>query len=308
MARERWFYAQGNQRRGPVPFNQLVESVLGQAEPRTALVWRKGFAEWTRAEDVPELERRLAPFLAKKAAEEAAKRGPVAPPVEVQPKHPVRVEEVKPGSPALVYGGIAGGVAVLGLLAWLFWPRAEPPAPAPTALPLGGTSPDNSPAVVIPAPRATPLPSETKSPPPVTRPTPAPTPTPTPAAAAAALSDREGDLPMAEMKRLRGVATWSGDTLRLTVYNGTAWRVTELYVKISRFKDDDFVEDPRPVVLVPPGVSVDAGVADLLSRVAPDRKRPGLNPADTGPFEGKAGQQPENFRWEIEAARGYAPR
>ena len=65
---------------------------------------------------------------------------------------------------------------------------------------------------------------------------------------------------------------------------------------------------PRPVLLVPPGQSVDASVADLLSRVAPDRKKAGLNPADTGPFEGKAGQQPENFRWEIESARGYAPR
>jgi len=46
----------------------------------------------------------------------------------------------------------------------------------------------------------------------------------------------------------------------------------------------------------------------LLSRVAPDRKKPGLNPADTGPFEGRAGAQPESFRWEIESARGYAPR
>lgn len=305
MARERWFYAQGNQRRGPVLFNQLVESVLGQPEPRTVLVWRKGFADWTRAEDVPEVERRLAPFLARKAAEEAAKRGPAPAPVEAPPPRPVRVEEVKPGSPALVYGGIAAGVAVLGLLAWLFWPRAEPPAPAPTALPLGGTTTDNAPAVVIPAqPRQTPVPVETPTPPPVTR----PSPTPTPAAAAAALSDREADLATSDLKRLRGVATWAGDTLKLTVYNGTTWRVTELYVKISRFKDEDFVEDPRPVVLVPPGVSVDAGVADLLSRVAPDRKKPGLNPADTGPFEGKAGQQPENFRWEIEAARGYAPR
>jgi hypothetical protein len=301
MARERWFYAQGNQRRGPVLFNQLVESVLGQPEPRTSLVWRKGFADWTRAEDVPEVERRLAPFLARKAAEEAAKRGPA--PAEAQPARPLRVEEVKPGSPALVYGGIAAGVAVLGLLAWLFWPRAEPPVPAPTALPLGGTTTDNAPAVVIPArPHGTPLAGETPTPPPATR----ATPTPTPAAAAAALS--ESDLPIPDLKRLRGVATWAGDTLKLTVYNGTAWRVTELYVKISRFKDDDFIEDPRPVVLVPPGVSVDAGVADLLSRVAPDRKKPGLNPADTGPFEGKAGPQPENFRWEIEVARGYSPR
>jgi len=302
MARERWFYAQGNQRRGPVLFNQLVESVLGQPEPRTALVWRKGFADWTRAEDVPEVERRIAPFLARKAAEDAAKRAPVPAPVEAPPVRPLRVEEVKPGSPALVYGGLAGGAVVVGLLAWLFWPRAEPPA---TALPLGGTTTDNAPAVVIPAPpREGPVAAGTSTAPPVTRATPAPTPTP----AAAALSDRERDLPIPELKRLRGVATWAGDTLKLTVYNGTAWRVTELYVKISRFKDDDFVEDPRPVALVPPGVSVDAGVADLLSRVAPDRKKPGLNPADTGPFECKAGQQPENFRWEIEAARGYAPR
>jgi hypothetical protein len=306
MARERWFYAQGVQRRGPVVFNQLVESVLGQAEPRAVLVWRKGFADWTRAEDVPEVERRLAPFLARKAAEEAAKR-PAPAPVAAPTKRRVHVEEAKPGSPALVYGGIAGGVAVLGLLAWLFWPRAEPIAPAPTQLPLGGTNPDNAPAVVIPArPRETPVALATEAPPPVTRP--AATPTPAPTAASAVLSDGESDLPAGDLKRLRGVATWAGETLKLTLYNGTQWRVTELYVKISRFKDDDFVEDPRPVVMVPPGQSVDAGVADLLSRVAPDRKKAGLNPADTGPFEGKAGQQPENFRWEIESARGYAPR
>jgi hypothetical protein len=282
--------------------------VLGQSEPRAVLVWRKGFAEWTRAEDVPEVERRIAPFLARKAAEEAAKRGPAPAPAEAPPPRPVRVEEVKPGSPALVYGGIAAGVAVLGLLAWLFWPRAEPPAPAPTALPLGGGTTETAPAVVIPAhPRETPVAAATAAPTPA--PTARPTPPPaTPPPAAAALADRESDLQAADLKRLRGVATWSGDTLKLTVYNGTAWRVTELYVKVSRFKDEDFVEDPRPIVLVPPGASVDAGVADLLSRVAPDRKKPGLNPADTGPFEGKAGQQPENFRWEIEAARGYAPR
>jgi hypothetical protein len=206
-------------------------------------------------------------------------------------------------SPVVVGPGQTAGVVVLGLMVWLFWPRAESPAPAPTALPLGGTTPDNAPAVVIPArPRETPV--ATATPPPVIRPTVTPPTPPT----AAVLADRERDLAPADLKRLRGVATWSGDTLKLTVYNGTAWRVTELYVKVSRFKDEDFVEDPRPIVLVPPGTAVDAGGADLLSRVAPDRKRPGLNPADTGPFVGKAGQQPENFRWEIEAARGYAPR
>ena len=304
MARERWFFAQGTQRRGPIPFQSLVETVLAQPDPRAVLVWRKGFADWTRAEDVPEVERRLTPLLVQRAAEDAARRGPTPAAAEAAART-MRGEEAKPGSPALVYGGIAAGVALLGLLAWLFWPRSQP---QPATLPLGGTTPDNAPAVVIPAPTQQPLAAQT--PPATSPPTLAPRATPTPAATAAAAmqSDRESDVPARDLKRLRGVASWAGDVLKLTVYNGTTWRVTELSVKISRFKDDDFVEDARPLVLAPPGAAVDAGVADLLSRVAPDRKKAGLNPSDTGPFEGKAGAQPENFRWEIESARGYPPR
>ena len=301
MARERWFFAQGSQRKGPTPLNQLVESVLGQPDPRAVLVWRKGFADWTRAEDVPEVERRIAPFLARKAAEEAAKRAPVAPPVPAPP--PARVvEESKPGSTALVYGGIAAGVVVLGLLGWLFWPRAQPPTP-PVPVPLGGTTADNAPAVVIPAPPVTAptaAPVATPTPPPVTRPTPTP--------AAAGMADRESDLPKSELRRLRAVWAWEGDALKGTVYNGTGWRVTEIFVRVFRFVNEDFIEDPRPIQLVPPGGQVDASVADLLSKVAPDRKKPGVNPLDTGAFEGRAGMRPENFRAEIESARGYAPR
>jgi hypothetical protein len=304
MARERWFFAQGAQRRGPLPFAQLVESVLGQPEPRAVLVWRKGFADWTRAEDVPEVEKRIKPFLDRKAAEEAARRAPTPPPPEPPPP-PARLEEAKPGSPALVYGGIAAGVAVMGLLAWLFWPRPAPPAAAPAPVPLGGTTTENAPAIVIPAPPPTAAPV---APPTTVAASPTTTRPAAPAGVPGSMSDKESELPAAEIKKLRGVAAWSGDTLKLTVYNGTAWRVTELYVTVGRFVNDDFVEDPRPILLVPPGGQVDAGVADLLSRVAPDRKKPGLNPADTGPFEGRAGAQPESFRWEIESARGYAPR
>src|SRR4029450_11847008 len=114
MARERWFFAQGTQRRGPIPFQSLVETVLAQADPRAVLVWRKGFADWTRAQDVPEVERRLTPFLLHKAGGGAASRGPTPAAVEAAPR-PIRGEEAKPGSPALVYGGIAAGVALLGL-------------------------------------------------------------------------------------------------------------------------------------------------------------------------------------------------
>ena len=302
MARERWFFAQGSQRRGPAPLSRVVASVLGQPDPRAVLVWRKGYTDWTRAEEVPEVERRIAPLLARKAAEEAARRTPVAPPVPA-PRPPARVEEAKPGSPALVYGGIAAGVAVLGLLAWLFWPRPQPPTP-PVPVPLGGTTADDAPAVVIPAPpgRApTAAPIATPTPPP---PRPAAVPTPS----AAGMADRESDLPKSDLRRLRAVWAWEGDTLKGTVYNGTAWRVTGIYVRVFRFVNDDFIEDPRSIQMVPPGGQVDAGVADLLSKVAPDRKKPGVNPLDTGAFEGKAGMRPENFRAEIESARGYAPR
>jgi len=302
MARERWFFAQGNQRRGPIPLNKLVESVLGQPDPRAVLVWRKGFADWTRGEDVSEVEQRLAPLLAKKAAEEALRHAPAAPPIPVAPPL-ARVEQAKPGSPALVYGGIAGGVALLVLLGWLFWPRPQAPAPPPVPVPLGGTTAENAPAIVIPAPpagvRATPV----STPPAVTTTTTRPE-----APVAAGMSDRETDLPPAELRKLRSVWAWEGDALKGTVYNGTGWRVTEIYVSVFRFVNDDFVEDPRPLLLVPPGAQVDAGVADLLSKVAPDRKKPGLNPLDTGAFVGEAGSRPESFRAQIESARGYAPR
>jgi hypothetical protein len=303
MARERWFFAQGNQRRGPTPLSQVVESVLRQPDPRAVLVWRKGFADWTRAEDVPEVERRIAPFLARKEAEAAAKRAPAPPPVAA-PLPPARVEEAKPGSPALVYGGVAAGVVVLGLLGWLFWPREQPQTP-PVPVPIGGTTVENAPAVVIPAPPAgapTAAPVATPTPPPPTRPAATPPP------AAAEMADRETDLSKSDLRKLRSVWAWEGDALKGTVYNGTGWRVTEIYVRVFRFVNEDFIEDPRPILLVPPGGQVDAGVADLLSKVAPDRKRAGVNPLDTGAFEGRAGMRPENFRAEIESARGYAPK
>lgn len=302
MARERWFFAEGHQRRGPASLDQVVESLLGQPDPRAVLVWHKGLAGWTRAEDVPEVEPRLAHRLAKREAEVAAKRVPAAPPVPL-PSPPAKVvEEAKPGSPALVYGGIAAGVVALALLGWLFWPRPQPAAPL-VPVPLGGTTADNAPAVVIPAPPAgAPTATPLATPPPVTRPSPTPTP------ATPGVADRESDLPHSEIRKIRSVWAWENDTLKGTVYNGTGWRVTELYVRVGRFLNEDFVEDPRPIRLVPPGGQLDASVADLLSKVAPDRKKPGVNPHDTGVFEGKSGIRPESFRAEIESARGYAPK
>ena len=316
MARERWFYAQNRQRRGPVPLNQLVESVLAQSEPRATLVWRKGFADWTRAEDIPEVGRRIVPFLTKKEEEAAARRAPR--PASMSFPAERRAPAAPPpsqGIPAILYGGIAAGVAATGFVAWLLWPSAEP---APLPVPLGGTTAENAPAVVIPGPGAGgPAPAPTiasAEPAPIVPATAPPTvapavPAPTPAPAPVAVGDQERELPKYELINLRQVAAWSANTLELTVYNGSPFRVTEIYVTIQRFVGDDVVDDDTPVLLLPPVAEVDAGVATLLNKVAPERAKPGVNPLDTGKFVvGEVGPAPEGFRCEIVSARGYALR
>ena len=88
--------------------------------------------------------------------------------------------------------------------------------------------------------------------------------------------------------------------------NGTNFRVTEVFVRVSRLEGDDFVDSVALSRLTPPSGDMGAGVAGLMNRVAPDRKKPGVNPLDTGPFSAEVGPQPEAYRWRIEGARGYA--
>jgi GYF domain 2 len=303
--RDRWFIGEGLTRRGPVRFDELIRLLLDEADPRAPLVWHRGFASWTRAEDVPRVERRLAPVLARAATTAAAiHRAGIDAPIPGQAAA-AGIDDGKPGSAVLVYGGLGVGVVAMSLAGWLLWPRARP---APQPFPLGAPRVDEAPAVVIPrtakpiasAPVAVPAPGVSS----VATRSPAPA---APARPVSVLEDREAELPPAEVRRLRGVAAWSGEALGLTVENRTAWRITELRVRLSRLAGDDLVPDAAPLVLLPPAEPVAPGVADLLDRVAPDRKRPGLNPLDTGSFEAKAGPRPEGFRWEIVSARGYAP-
>jgi hypothetical protein len=300
MPRERWFFARKGERRGPLAKGPLMSALVQEANPRAVLVWRRGFAEWTRAEDVPEIEERLRTLLGRPSAPLGRASGsyrlrPVAPLPAPPALAPARASV---GRPILVGAGF-GAVALVAVVAW----QLTRPIPAPPpALPLGGGSVESAPAVVIPASPAESARSPAASP--LARPS---TVSPRATRAPALVADREADLPLPELRKLRGVAAWSGDTLKLTVVNGTGWRVTELSVRIGRFQGDDFVNDAHAVRLLPPAGAVDTGVADLLQRVAPDRRKPGLNPLDTGPFEGRAGAAPENYRWEIESARGYPP-
>ncbi len=307
MPRERWFLVRKGERRGPLGQGPLLSALVQEANPRAVLVWRRGFAEWTRAEDVPEIEQRLKLLLGRPSAPFVRTAGiSVSRPAARAPEAPAPTPPAV-GRPLLIGAGV-GAVLLAALVAWQLARPQPQPAPLETA-PFASPSVESSPTAAV---HASPAGGESPSvrsgssgaPTPAARATTAPV---HPSAPPALVADREAELPAPELRKLRGVAAWAGETLKLTVYNGTGWRVTELSARVGRFNGEDFAKDERPVRLLPPAGAVDAGVANLLQRVAPDRKRPGLNPFDTGTFEGPAGPVPESYRWEIESARGYPP-
>jgi uncharacterized protein DUF4339 len=324
MPRERWFYAKEMRRMGPLPKRQLVESLLGLPDPRGCLIWRHGLPAWTQAREVPEIDRQLAPFAKKEsppAPEPALAPAPAPGAVGAMPaaertiRAPARiaarpardVERPQQPSIALYFGGLAALLAVV-VVGWLLWPRAddnEGPAPAPS---VGEAKPRGAPLAsartggarsegafpASPAAGATPFTERGSG---------------AEIRGFAGWSDQEADLPPAELRRLRGVGGWSGNRLTITLYNGSTWRITEILVRTSRLRGDEFVDGEAPERLLPVGgAPVDAGTAELLKKVAPDRKKPGINPLDTGSLEATVGPQPEAYRWRIEGARGYPPR
>ena len=311
MARERWFFAESGERRGPLAIGPLLSALVQDRDPRAVLVWRRGFAEWTRAEDIPEIEQRLAPLLARPTGPLRRGSARATAPSAAAAR---ATQSARPMQRLAVLGLGVGAALVLlfaGLGAWRLAARPEvspitlPPAAASPGQPASSPALSATPPPVAPRNDATPVParaSGTAAAVPATASRPRATP-----ARSALVADAEASLPPAELRKLRGVAGWSGENLKLTVYNGTSWRVTELSVRVERFVGDEFVYDGQPLRLLPPAGAVDSGVADLLQRVAPDRKKPGLNPLDTGAFVARAGARPENMRWEIESARGYPP-
>jgi len=310
MARERWFYAREMRRVGPLPKHRLVESLLALPDARACLIWRPGLPAWTPSRDVPEIDRQLAPFvkaatvpapgpglaaatsLGVVGAEPAPAPG-IPAPTRTSARQPARGVE-RPPAPnvALYLGGLAALLAVV-VVGWLLWPRSSEnqglePRPG------GGAAKSGGPPFASPA--AGGGPASEKGPG-------ARTP------GFAGWSDEEADLPLAELRRLRGVGGWTGDRLTITLYNGSTWRVTEILVRTSRLRGDQFVDGATPHRLLPAaGAPMDAATAELLKKVVPDRKKPGVNPLDTGPFEATVEPQPEAYRWRIEAARGYPPR
>jgi len=309
MARERWFYAREMRRVGPLPKNRLVESLLALPDARACLIWRHGLSAWTPSREVPEIDRLLAPFVKAETVTTPAPRLAASTSLGARDAEPALApgiralaptsarparggERPSPPNVALYIGGLAATLLVV-VAGWLLWPRSSDhqglePRPG------GGVTKSGGPALASPAAGGG-ASTETGPGGGIT--------------GFAGWSDEEADLPLAELRLLRGVGGWAGDRLTITLYNGSTWRITEILVRTSHLRGEEFVDGATPHQLLPAGgAPVDAATAELLKKVVPDRKKPGVNPLDTGPFEATVGPQPTAYRWRIEAARGYPPR
>jgi len=54
-----WYYAEGEETRGPLSLSELLPLLSRIADPRRVMIWHHGFDEWKAAEDVREVAQQL---------------------------------------------------------------------------------------------------------------------------------------------------------------------------------------------------------------------------------------------------------
>ena len=85
-----WYYAEGDKPVGPLSLPDMTAILARVSDAKNVLVWREGFSNWIKAENVPD----LAPYVIRSPA------SPNSPPLGLQeskaaPKSPAVVDEVR---------------------------------------------------------------------------------------------------------------------------------------------------------------------------------------------------------------------
>jgi len=134
MSSARWFYSADDQPRGPVPLEQILELLRSGRLSPSALVWRQGMDQWTRADGVPEIVAQLRSGAPADAAAKAAASTGATPKATEPPLHAAAPKPPKETTPAPVEA-----------------PGAPPPAaevaPTPSAARRAGAKPTPAKAV-----------------------------------------------------------------------------------------------------------------------------------------------------------------
>ena len=303
-----------------MPLGQLVESVLTQGEPRTVLVWRKGFAGLDPGRGRPRgrAADRALPRAQGRGGGRAPGPGPPAPPRAGGPASPRASHGRQPASPVRRARHRGRGDRPRGLAAVAPLRAGGPPQ----VVPLGGTTAENAPAVVIPAPAARERPSpgarRATAIPPQAPPAPAagarprarrprhPRPRPAPGGR----RRRGEELPMAEVRKLRQVAAWSGTRAR--AHGGQRHGLA--HHRALRARSSASSGTRSWTTRRPSSCCLPEGHGRRRGRQPPEQGRPGPQEAGGQPQRhrasspGQAGPRPEGFRCEIVSARGYPPR
>jgi hypothetical protein len=56
---ELWYYAEGEETRGPLSIAELVPVLARIADPRRMMIWRHGFDDWKAVENVREIAQQV---------------------------------------------------------------------------------------------------------------------------------------------------------------------------------------------------------------------------------------------------------
>lgn len=100
-----WFYADGEQKRGPISISDLLTILAHVTDPRRVLIWRHGFEQWKPAGEVHEIAQQLL---------QSPPPAPTSSPVEVARAPAISAEDAaafKNAEPEL--SGISGWLALL---------------------------------------------------------------------------------------------------------------------------------------------------------------------------------------------------
>jgi hypothetical protein len=138
------------------------------------------------------------------------------------------------------------------------------------------------------------------------------------AAATSLLSDPYApqDLPAAELAKLDGPATITGDTLQIAVHNGTSWNIKEITVGLTIVRDSDADTARHGSEAIGSGRLIPAAeTTTLLSEKHPDitvlyHIKGSAAPSTTTVFRETLGATPSQDRewhWAIVQAKGISP-